>query len=87
MFIKNKRGTTLINLNRVDGIKTDSMNDDVSDIVIFNYGIATVGAPLIESKKNIGRYSKTQAQQIIGEIYQAMEQGESVYILPEVNNA
>lgn len=83
MYIKNSKGTTIINFDHFDGIKADEYNESLSRLNLFKAEGWKGFTRLEKFIFCIGTFGREQAERIIGEIEESLKNHETVYVLPE----
>ena len=83
MYIKNSKGTTIINFDHFDGIKAEKYNDSLFRLNLFKAEGWKGFNRLEKFTFCIGTFGREQAERIIGEIEESLKNHETVYVLPE----
>lgn len=88
MYIKTLGKNNLIDMNRFDGIGIEDQRSGYS-LVLFRAEHEPTCGILRKCTIRIGAYGYQQALVVLGEIEQALANGEKLYLLPEpeVHNA
>ena len=83
MYIKNLKGTTIINFDHFDGVKAEKYNESLFRLNLFKAEGWKGFTRLEKCNFCIGAFSREQAEQIIREIEESLKNHETVYVLPE----
>ena len=83
MYIKNSKGTIIINFDHFDGIKAEEYNDSLSRLTLFKAESWNGLTRLEKCIFRIGTFGREQAERIIREIEESLKNSETVYVLPE----
>lgn len=83
MYIKNSKGTAIIDFDHFDGIKAEEYNESLSRLNLFKAEGGKGFTRLEKCTLCIGTFRREQAERIIGEIEENLKNHEAMYVLPE----
>lgn len=83
MYIKNSKGTIIINFDHFDGVRAEKYDDSVWRLNLFKAEGWKGFSRLEKCPFCIGTFGREQAERIIGEIEESLKNSETVYVLPE----
>ena len=83
MYIKNSKGTAIINFDHFDGIMAEEYSESLSRLNLFRAESWKDFTRLEKYPFCIGTFGRKQAERIIGEIEESLKNHETVYLLPE----